>query len=78
MFCNKKHVASWVAKELEQRFGVKCSQIHGDRTQGQREKALAEFKAGRARVLVATDAVARGIDVVGVRRDPPRITKTFS
>ena len=40
--------------------------IHGNKSQSQRERALADFKAGRIRVLVATDIAARGIDVTGV------------
>ena len=42
---------------------VKAERIHGDRSQGQRTKALSDFKAGRFRVLVATDIAARGIDI---------------
>ena len=48
------------------RAGVSCEAIHGDRSQSQRQKALAEFKNGKIAVLVATDVVARGIDVDGI------------
>lgn len=65
VFTNKKHHAKWIAHELN-RNGVQCVQIHGARTQGQREAALAIFRAGKVAVLVATDAVARGIDVPAV------------
>ena len=47
-------------------YGVKAESIHGDRSQSQRENALAAFKRGDAPVMVATDVAARGIDVPGV------------
>lgn len=65
VFVNKKHHATWLAKELAKRE-VRCSQVHGGRTQGQRETALGLFRDGGVDVLVATDAVARGIDVPDV------------
>jgi ATP-dependent RNA helicase RhlE len=54
-----------VARGLEQ-VGVEAAAIHGDKSQGQRERALAEFKAGKVRALVATDIAARGIDIDAV------------
>jgi len=65
VFCTKKRTAAWVAREMC-RDGVPAESIHGDRSQSQRESALAAFKAGRSPVLVATDVAARGIDVSGV------------
>ena len=65
VFTRTKRGADRVAKYLEQ-AGVTASAIHGDKSQGQRERALAAFKAGGARALVATDIAARGIDVDGV------------
>jgi len=65
VFTNKKHVANWIAKQLTQK-SVRCSQIHGDRTQGQRESALQKFRDRKVDVLVATDAVSRGIDIDNV------------
>mmetsp|Transcript_15081 Transcript_15081/g.32723 ORF Transcript_15081/g.32723 Transcript_15081/m.32723 type:complete len:649 (+) Transcript_15081:72-2018(+) len=65
LFVNKKHVANWVAQKLGQK-SIRCSQIHGDRSQGQRENALAQFRSGKVDVLVATDAVSRGIDIPNV------------
>jgi len=62
VFTRTKHRADRVHKVL-QRAGVSSAAIHGDRTQAQRQKALDSFKAGKTRVLVATDVVARGIDV---------------
>ncbi len=46
--------------------GIQVNAIHGNKSQPQREKALREFRTGRARVLVATDIAARGIDVTGI------------
>jgi ATP-dependent RNA helicase RhlE len=46
--------------------GLEVAAIHGDKSQGQRERALAAFKAGRAKALIATDIAARGIDVEAV------------
>jgi len=43
--------------------GLRCIGIHGDKTQGQRNKALAQFKSGAMRIMVATDVAARGLDV---------------
>jgi ATP-dependent RNA helicase RhlE len=65
VFTRTKRGADRVAKYLEQ-AGVSAAAIHGDKSQGQRERALAAFKAGSSRALVATDIAARGIDVDGV------------
>ncbi|HJU87424.1 MAG TPA: DEAD/DEAH box helicase, partial [Gemmatimonadota bacterium] len=62
VFCRTKHRADRVAKKLAAR-GISAGRIHGNRSQGQRTAALAAFKNGHTRVLVATDIVARGIDV---------------
>jgi len=62
VFTRTKHRANRVAQFLD-RAGIACERIHGNRTQAQREKALAAFKGGRLQVLVATDIAARGIDV---------------
>ncbi len=61
-FTRTKHRANRLAETLSKR-GVPCERIHGNRTQAQRTAALAGFKSGRFRVLVATDIAARGIDV---------------
>src|SRR5947209_352797 len=61
-FTRTKHRANRLAETLS-RKGVPCERIHGNRTQPQRTQALAGFKAGKFRVLVATDIAARGIDV---------------
>jgi ATP-dependent RNA helicase RhlE len=62
VFTRTKHRANRLAQNLERR-GVPTGRIHGNRSQSQRTAALAGFKAGRHRVLVATDIVSRGIDV---------------
>jgi ATP-dependent RNA helicase RhlE len=61
-FTRTKHRANRLADFLE-KHGVTCARIHGNRSQAQRTAALASFKKGRCRVLVATDIAARGIDV---------------
>jgi len=62
VFTRTKHRANRLFEALS-RKGVSCERIHGNRSQPQRTQALAGFKAGRYRVLVATDIAARGIDV---------------
>ena len=65
VFTRTKHRANRLADGLSRR-GVAADRIHGNRSQSQRTEALAAFKAGRCRVLVATDIAARGIDVTGL------------
>ncbi len=65
VFTRTRYRAERLARTLN-RKGVTCAPIHGDRTQGQRQEALDGFKNGRVKVLVATDVVARGIDVEGI------------
>jgi ATP-dependent RNA helicase RhlE len=65
VFTRTKRGADKVTKMLEG-GGVTASAIHGNKSQAQREKALAAFKAGQVRALVATDIAARGIDVSSV------------
>ncbi len=62
VFCNTKIGANRLAYKLA-KDGVAAAAIHSDRTQGERTQALAEFKEGRTRVLVATDVAARGLDI---------------
>jgi ATP-dependent RNA helicase RhlE len=62
VFTRTKHRANRLAEFLD-KHRVHCERIHGNRSQAQRTQALAGFKAGRYRVLVATDIAARGIDV---------------
>jgi ATP-dependent RNA helicase RhlE len=65
VFTRTKHGADRVAQHLE-RARVGAAAIHGNKSQNQRERALAGFREGSTRVLVATDIAARGIDVDGV------------
>ena len=66
IFTRTKQGADDLAKEMS-KDGIKTQSIHGDKSQGARDKALAEFKAGKTRALVATDVAARGIDIVDLR-----------
>lgn len=65
VFTRTKRGADRVTRHLTA-AGVAASAIHGNKSQGQREQALAAFRSGSARVLVATDIAARGIDVDGI------------
>ena len=65
VFSRTKHGADKIARKLET-TGVKCATLHANRSQNQRLRALADFKSGAVRVLVATDIAARGIDVDGI------------
>ncbi|MFZ0255029.1 MAG: DEAD/DEAH box helicase [Gammaproteobacteria bacterium] len=62
VFTRTKHGANRLAEQLG-RDGIKSDAIHGNKSQGARTRALADFKAGRIRVLVATDIAARGLDI---------------
>jgi ATP-dependent RNA helicase RhlE len=65
VFVRTKHGAQRLADQLE-RDGILASAIHGDRTQGQRVRALDDFKEGRIAFLVATEVAARGLDIDGL------------
>ena len=65
VFTRTKHGADRVVKHLAE-DGIAAEAIHGNKSQPQRERALAAFRGGRTRVLVATDIAARGIDVTGI------------
>jgi len=65
VFTRTKHRANRVADWLEKR-GISAARIHGNRSQAQRTEALAGFKSGKYRVLVATDVAARGIDIAAL------------
>jgi ATP-dependent RNA helicase DDX3X len=77
VFVQKKRTATWLKKQLskggpsdgkpDERFTpIPATDIHGDRSQSQREAALESFRSGKFRVLVATDVAARGLDISGV------------
>ena len=65
VFTRTKHGANKVVEVLEKN-GVSSAAIHGNKSQGARQKALESFRKGMVRVLVATDIAARGIDVDGI------------
>ncbi|MES1200437.1 MAG: DEAD/DEAH box helicase [Pseudomonadota bacterium] len=62
VFTRTKHGADRVVRRLEE-AGIEAAAIHGNKSQGQRERALDAFKKGHARLLVATEIAARGIDI---------------
>ena len=62
VFTRTKHGADKLVKELD-RSGVSAAAIHGNKSQGARQRALSDFKSNNIRVLVATDIAARGIDI---------------
>ncbi|MFH1600737.1 MAG: DEAD/DEAH box helicase [Pseudomonadota bacterium] len=62
VFGRTKHGCNRLAEQLE-KSGISAVAIHGNKSQGQRLKALRDFKSGQARVLVATDVAARGLDI---------------
>jgi ATP-dependent RNA helicase RhlE len=65
VFVRTKHGADRVVRHLEH-AGVEATAMHSDKAQAQRTKALDDFKAGRIRVLVATDIAQRGLDISGI------------
>jgi ATP-dependent RNA helicase RhlE len=62
VFTRTKHLANRLSQQLE-RDGLSAAAIHGNKSQGARTRALADFKNGKIRVLVATDIAARGLDI---------------
>ena len=62
IFCNTKHMCQRLCDDF-QRAGLDCECIHGDIRQSLREKAMQRYRAGKLRVLIATDVASRGIDV---------------
>jgi len=80
VFTRTKHGADRVVKYLEE-SGLAAAAIHGNKSQGQRERALSDFRSGKCRVLIATDIAARGIDVDGVTHvinyDLPNVAESY-
>ena len=77
VFSRTKHGADKISNRLE-RSGIKAVAIHSNRTQAQRQRALAGFKQGQFKVMVATDIAARGIDVEGISHVVNFDTPTFA
>ncbi|WP_322894031.1 MULTISPECIES: DEAD/DEAH box helicase [unclassified Yoonia] len=80
VFGRTKHGCEKLYKTLEAK-GFAAASIHGNKSQGQRERAIEAFKSGKVRVLVATDVAARGIDIPGVRHvynyDLPNVAENY-
>ena len=80
VFSRTKHGADKIARILK-RKGIDCEAIHGNKTQGARQRALTNFKSGTTRVIVATDIAARGIDIVNlalvINYDLPDVADTY-
>jgi ATP-dependent RNA helicase RhlE len=80
LFSRTKHGADRITRNLKKQK-VKSAAIHGDKAQNQRQRVLAQFKAGEIRVLVATDIAARGIDIdklkYVINYDIPNIAETY-
>jgi ATP-dependent RNA helicase RhlE len=80
VFGRTKHGCEKLYKFLEKK-GFAAASIHGNKSQGQRERAIEAFKKGDVRVLVATDVAARGIDIPGVRHvynyDLPNVAENY-
>ncbi len=80
VFSRTKHGAEKLMKLLDS-WGFAAGSIHGNKSQGQRDRALAAFKSGSLRVLVATDVAARGIDIPDVRHvynfDLPNVPDSY-
>ena len=80
VFSRTKHGANRIAQELE-RCAVATDVIHSNKSQSARQRALEGFRAGRVRVLVATDIAARGIDIDGITHvinfDLPEVAESY-
>jgi ATP-dependent RNA helicase RhlE len=80
IFSRTKHGSDRIVRQLNA-SGIASNAIHGNKSQPQRERALAEFKSGKVKILVATDIAARGIDVSGVSHvvnfDLPNVAEQY-
>ncbi len=80
VFGKTKHGCNRLAEQLD-KAGLKSVAIHGNKSQAQRQKALDAFKAGRARILVATDVAARGLDIPNlplvINHDLPMVAEDY-
>jgi ATP-dependent RNA helicase RhlE len=80
VFTRTKHGADKVVRQLVQK-GLPAEAIHGNKSQGQRDRVLSAFRNGRVRILIATDIAARGIDVEGISHvvnyDLPNVPESY-
>merc|ERR1711969_239875 len=80
VFGRTKHGSEKLSKLLD-KWGFKVAAIHGNKSQGQRERALAAFRAGQTQILVATDVAARGLDIPEVAHvynyDLPNVPENY-
>lgn len=80
VFSRTKHGADKIVRILNKK-GIHCEAIHGNKTQGARQRALSNFKAGETRVIIATDIAARGIDISNlemvINYDLPDVAETY-
>jgi ATP-dependent RNA helicase RhlE len=80
VFSRTKHGAEKLMKHLVD-CGFSAASIHGNKSQGQRDRAIREFRSGTVRILVATDVAARGIDIPGVSHvynfDLPQVAESY-
>ena len=80
IYCNTRRKAEWLTQKLiEAQFGVSC--IHSDMTQQERTGIMNDFRTGKARVMIATDIISRGIDVqqvsLVINYDMPKHKQTY-
>jgi ATP-dependent RNA helicase RhlE len=80
VFSRTKHGADKIARVLNKQ-GIGCEALHGNKTQGARQRALTNFKSGKTRVIIATDIAARGIDITSlgivINYDLPDTAETY-
>lgn len=65
IFCSTKRLCDQLARSMGRAFGAAA--IHGDKSQGERDHVLHQFRTGKAPILVATDVAARGLDIKDIR-----------
>ena len=80
IFARTKHGADNISKTLRHK-GIRCEALHGDKSQCQSLRALDDFQSGKARIMVATDIAARGIDIkelgMVINYDIPDVPETY-
>jgi len=65
IFCSTKKLCDQLARSIGRTFGAAA--IHGDKSQGERDWVLGQFRTGKSPILVATDVAARGLDIKDIR-----------